>query len=163
MEEYLERNNIYNLFEDLTKELIIRQPSDCIEFLIEKLSEGEKKKIFVVGPPGSEVREICLQLSDYLGFNCVSVGDLLNKEVSKKSALGEQIQQQMKQFRYVDDSLVNQVMLQAIHHLQEENKNVILEGYPKTRLQALHLQREGIIPDSLILINLDERGIQEGC
>lgn len=60
MEEYLERNNIYNLFEDLTKELIIRQPSDCIEFLIEKLSEGERKKIFVVGPPGSEVREICL-------------------------------------------------------------------------------------------------------
>lgn len=42
-----------------------------------------------MGPPGSEVREICLQLSDYLGFNCVSVGDLLNKEVSKKSGFGE--------------------------------------------------------------------------
>lgn len=88
VEEYLERNNIYNLFEDLTKDLIISQPANPIDFLVSKLSEPECKKIFLVGPPGSEVREISLQLSDYLGFNCVSVGDLLKKEVSKKTEFG---------------------------------------------------------------------------
>ena len=44
--------------------------------------------IFIIGPPGSNVRELCLQISDYLSFTCVSVGGLLKKEISKKSNLG---------------------------------------------------------------------------
>lgn len=109
------------------------------------------------------MREISLQLSDYLGFNCVSVGDLLKKEVSKKTEFGQKIQTQMRQFRYVSDELVNEVVLKNLKQLEEEKKNVILEGYPKTRMQALRMQKEGIIPHSFVLLNLDEAGIKAGC
>jgi len=38
-----------------------------------------------VGPPGSKTRELALALGEYLKYNCISVGDLLKKEISKKS------------------------------------------------------------------------------
>jgi adenylate kinase len=79
------------------KSLIIKKPDDPIEYLIKKLSEPEcngvrliiflEKKIFIIGPPGSKVRELALSLTEYFKFNFVSVGDLLIKELSKKSPL----------------------------------------------------------------------------
>lgn len=47
----------------------------------------EAKKIFVVGPPGSKLRELSLTLAEYLNFHFVSIGDLIEKELSKKSQL----------------------------------------------------------------------------
>lgn len=84
VEDYLLRENVYDLFEDLTKSLIISQPDDPISFLIERLSAPEGKKIFIVGPPGFKVREFALQVADHYKFTTISVGDLLKKEVSKK-------------------------------------------------------------------------------
>ena len=47
--------------------------------------------------------------------------------------------------------------------LEKEKKNVILEGFPKTRVQGLALQRAGIIPNSFIILNLSEERIKQGC
>ena len=47
------------------------------------------KRIVLVGPPGSKRKEIALWLSETLveetggKFECISVGDLINKEISK--------------------------------------------------------------------------------
>lgn len=38
VEDYLLKENVYDLFEDLVKTLIVKQPDDPISFLIEKLS-----------------------------------------------------------------------------------------------------------------------------
>lgn len=91
----MERNKVYNIFEEMLKSLIIKKPDDPIQFLINKLQEPESrykiqkiaKKIFVVGPPGSKLRELSLTLADYLNFHFVSIGDLIEKELSKKSEL----------------------------------------------------------------------------
>lgn len=46
-----------------------------------------------MGPPGSKRKEIALSLAEYLSednsFICISVGDLLIKEISKKSEFGK--------------------------------------------------------------------------
>jgi len=52
------------------------------------ISNKIEKRIFIVGPPGSKIREHALELSNYLNYTCISVGDLLIKEISKKSDLG---------------------------------------------------------------------------
>ena len=46
------------------------------------------KRIILVGPPGSNIRGLALELCDHFHYNCISVGDLLKKEISKKSDLG---------------------------------------------------------------------------
>lgn len=38
-----------------------------------------EKRIFIVGPPESEVKNLSLSLSNHLNYTCVSVGDLLKK------------------------------------------------------------------------------------
>ena len=37
------------------------------------------------GPAGSNRKENALALAEYFGWACISVGDLLKKEVSKKT------------------------------------------------------------------------------
>jgi adenylate kinase len=41
IENYLTKEHVYDLFEDLLKNLIVRQPDDPISFLIDKLSNPE--------------------------------------------------------------------------------------------------------------------------
>ena len=47
--------------------------------------ELSKSNILLVGPTGSNARELALQLSDHKHFTCVTVGDLLIKEINKKN------------------------------------------------------------------------------
>ena len=38
IENYLSKEHVYDLFEDLLKQLVVKQPEDPISFLIDKLS-----------------------------------------------------------------------------------------------------------------------------
>ncbi len=95
LEEYLEENKVYDIFEDMMKALIIAKPENPIPFLLKKLTSTEIKRLIIAGPPGSKRKEIALSLAEYLSedrsFVCLSVGDLLSKEINKKSELGKQI------------------------------------------------------------------------
>ncbi len=54
-----------------------------------------------MGPPGSQRKEYALALADFFSFeNCISVGDLLSKEISKKSDLGKKIAESRKTYSY---------------------------------------------------------------
>ncbi|KRX07413.1 P-loop containing nucleoside triphosphate hydrolase [Pseudocohnilembus persalinus] len=161
VEQYLEQQQVYTIFEDLMKQLIIKRPENPIDFLISELQQEPSKKIFIVGPPNSKVRELSLQLANHLKYTCVSVGDLLKREMSKKTNLGWQIEKSLQKFQYVTDDIVIQIVEQRIKELQAEHKNYILEGFPKTRVQGLTLQKMGIIPDSFIIYNVNEDQIQK--
>jgi len=53
-------------------------------------------RIVLVRPPGSRGKEIALSLAEYLSengnFTCISVGDLVDKEITKRSAFGKEIE-----------------------------------------------------------------------
>ena len=42
-----------------------------------------------MGPPGSNRRDNALALEEHFNWPCISVGDLLKKEVNKKSEYGK--------------------------------------------------------------------------
>lgn len=46
IEQYLGDNQVYELVEDLIKQLLVARPSDPLDFLIEQLSKNKRK--FVV-------------------------------------------------------------------------------------------------------------------
>ena len=60
-----------------------------------------------MGPPGSSRKETALALGEYFNWTCISVGDLLKKEVQKKSELGKEISESYKNATY--GKLKNQV------------------------------------------------------
>ena len=52
----------------------------------------------------------------------------------------------------VDDQVVIDVVKKKIGDYEKENKNWILEGFPRTKVQALSFEKLGIIPDKIIQI-----------
>lgn len=61
------------------------------------------------------------------------------------------------------DDIVIQIVKREIDNLQKDKKSFIIEGFPKTRLQALALQRAGIIPDAFLILNLPQRRLEQSC
>ena len=49
---YLEENEIYDLFESLLKTVILHQPDDPLQFMIDTLKQEVKVKVILMGPPG---------------------------------------------------------------------------------------------------------------
>ena len=59
-----------------------------------------------MGPPGCRKKEKALTLAEEFAYVTVSVGDLLEKEISKKSELGKNIKESKAKFAY-GKSLMN--------------------------------------------------------
>ena len=64
---------------------------------------------------------------------CISVGDLLRKEIQKKSEFGKQIVESRKTYSYVKDEIVIDLVKQEIEK-EQPGASWIIEGFPRTRL-----------------------------
>jgi adenylate kinase len=132
-----------------------------------------EKRIIVVTPPGmkggedtmnEEQYNVALMLEQYLSeeqsYNnivCISVGDLLQREITKKSDFGKRIYESRKKYSYIEDEIVIDLVQKHIEEAEkdkEKHSGWILEGFPRTRLQALALQQMKIIPDKFFMLNI---------
>lgn len=164
MEKYLEENEIYEIFETMMKSLIINQPEDPIPHLLDSLQKPETKRIFIMGPPGSKRKEHILTLADNFEdfkYEAICVGDLLNKEITKKSDYGKQIVSTRKTYSYPEDDIVIELVTKRIEQLEKEKRNWIIEGFPRTRKQALALTEMKFIPDRMILLDVSDELTKE--
>ena len=46
--------------------------------------------------------------------------------------------------------------MQRIKECEKENKDYIIEGFPRTKVQGLQLNALGIIPDKIILLSASD-------
>lgn len=67
-----------------------------------------------MGPPGTARKETALALGEYFNWSAISVGDLLNKEVSKKSDLGKEISESYKSQSYGNRVIILSLIQSAI-------------------------------------------------
>lgn len=58
-----------------------------------------------------------------------------------------------KTYSYIKDEIVIELVQKQIQNLEKEKKSWIIEGFPRTRLQALALNKMHVIPDKLVLLN----------
>ena len=107
-----------------------------------------------MGPPGSNRKENALALGEYFGWVCISMGDLLKKEVSKKTEFAASIQEAFRLYRYVPDSIVIELVKRQVALHEKDGQSWILEGFPRTQVQALALQQLGTVPDKIIHITV---------
>jgi adenylate kinase len=77
--------------QDLFKNVVAQRPDKPLDYLIEKLQKPKVRRVLIVGPSGSNRKENALALGEYFGWTCISMGDLLKKEVSKKTELAQAI------------------------------------------------------------------------
>ena len=56
--------------------------------------------------------------------------------------------------RLVDDNIVIELVKTQIKNCEKDNQSWIIEGFPRTKVQALALQKIGVIPDKFILLDV---------
>lgn len=137
--------------------VIKEMPADPIQFLIEKMTKPEQKRVILVTPPGmksdgqimnEEQYNVGLMLTEHLKYSyeslsnieSISVGDLLRKELIKKSDFGKKILESNKDYSYIDDQIIIELVQDQIALCEQSGQSWVLEGFPRTRLQALALQ-----------------------
>ena len=82
----------------------------------------------------------------------------MRKEISKKSEFGKLIVESRRTYSYVKDEIVIELVKLQIEQLEKENAggSWIIEGFPRTRLQAIALQKMGIVADKFIMLDIVE-------
>ncbi len=90
------------------------------------------RRILVVGPAGSNRKENALALGEYFGWQCISMGDLLKKEVMKKTEYAAAISESFKMYHYVPDNIVIELVKRQVAQCEKEGMSWIMEGFPRT-------------------------------
>lgn len=89
-------------------------------------------------------------------MNCehIIVSDLIKEAIDNKSALGLQAESYYNDRHMVPDNIVISLIFKKIQEQSVSNRGWILQGYPKTREQALLMKRKGIIADTFSMLKL---------
>ena len=95
--------------------------------------------IIFLGAPGSGKGTQASLLSASLNIESISTGDLLRKEVEKKSKIGVLAKSQMESGALVSDEVVINIIKEKITTKSCEN-GFILDGFPRNINQALKLE-----------------------
>ena len=137
IEGYFEEKRVYDLFEKLLQVLIVNKPKEPIDYLIKRIKTKDIHRVFITGTPGTDRKEISLSIADDLGYVCISMGDLIQKEMDKKLDTGRRIEKKLHNFQLIDDDIVIDLLRKELSRLEKENKSYIVEGFPRNRVKYL--------------------------
>ena len=161
VESYLEDNEVYDLFEHLLKELLIDRPEAPIDYLIAKLENPRRRRLFLVGGSGSKRRTIAKDICARFRVERISVIDLLKDEVKKAGKWSSEIKSAWQSGAHVSDDILLDLLMPVIEEIEKQGKSYLLEGTPRTRVQSLALQRAGVIPDRVVMLHTDTEDYKE--
>ncbi|XP_053817769.1 adenylate kinase 8 isoform X2 [Vidua chalybeata] len=125
---YAEERGLFQLLQNMLEELLIHQPDDPIEFMINHLKQNndDAPRICVLGPPASGKTTVAMWLCKHFNAIRVSQETLLFKEVLMQT-------EEAKAYK-------------------ERNQGWILEGFPENQEQAWMLQSSGIFPRHVVML-----------
>ncbi|HEV2646213.1 MAG TPA: adenylate kinase [Acidobacteriaceae bacterium] len=91
--------------------------------------------VLLLGAPGVGKGTQAQFLVNRYGIPQISTGDLLRGNIASGTALGVRAQEIMAAGRLVDDTLVNEMVLNRLYE-KDTRRGYILDGYPRTLDQA---------------------------
>jgi len=91
--------------------------------------------IILFGPPGAGKGTQGDFLAKNFNLIKISTGDLLRREIKKKSSLGNEIKSTIDKGMFVSDKVVNDLINDVVLEKKNFNK-MIFDGYPRNIFQA---------------------------
>lgn len=150
--EYLEANEVYDLFGFLLRQLVIHQPLHPVQFLQHQLRTKPPLSVCVIGPPGINRSRYCSMIATEFRIKHIQVGKLLRRrELLRVIESGE----------LVDDKIVVDIVRSEIQSAR--STGWVLDGFPRTKVQAqaLSLKEMGFCLDKVLLLNTGEEMIRK--
>lgn len=94
------------------------------------------KYYIIFGPPGAGKGTQSYLLADKFNLKHISTGDLLRREIERKTDLGKLAKSLIDKGQFVDDSIVLEMIKQQICFTPGEISGYIFDGYPRNIDQA---------------------------
>ena len=118
--------------------------------------------IVLLGPPGAGKGTQAQFIVKNYNYFQLSTGDLLRKEINKKTDLGKKIESLTSKGKFVPDDLVEKILKNTIDSLDNKEK-IIFDGYPRNINQAHNLENImkelGKKIDAVIYLNVNREVI----
>lgn len=118
-----------------------------------------KNILLFLGIPGSGKGTLAQRCCATLNYEQVSTGNLCREHVAQQTDIGKKIDLALKSGKLIDDSLITDMVLQWFSQ-HSEKQHVILDGYPRTVIQAEALDRfvkqSNITQPTVIYLQVDE-------
>eukprot|EP00161_Ancyromonas_sigmoides_P008353 TRINITY_DN2092_c0_g2_i2.p1 TRINITY_DN2092_c0_g2~~TRINITY_DN2092_c0_g2_i2.p1 ORF type:complete len:203 (+),score=42.44 TRINITY_DN2092_c0_g2_i2:111-719(+) len=153
---YVEKQQIFELFEGLVQDLVISQPADPIAHLIRALGARPVLRIVAVGGPASGKGTQCARVVKEFGVVHVSTGDLLRAEVAAGTPLGSQIKAAMADGALLGDDIVSSLVLTRLQAADCVERGWLLDGFPRTPRQAEFLLEAGHVASKVIVLEVPD-------
>ncbi len=115
--------------------------------------------LILLGPPGAGKGTQASRLVKERGLVQLSTGDMLRAAVAAGTPVGLQAKSVMESGGLVSDEIVNGILSERLDH-DDARRGFILDGYPRTSVQALALDamltEKGLHLDHVIELEVDE-------
>lgn len=93
-------------------------------------------KLVLLGPPGAGKGTLAGLLRQETGVIHVSTGDILREEMKNQTDLGKEAKSFVDKGELVPDEVVIKLIKKAISTSPEKDKGYLLDGFPRTVVQA---------------------------
>lgn len=128
------------------------------------MTEGQAKRLILVGPPGAGKGTQAKRLVDRLRVPHISSGDMLREARARGTELGRKAGALMDKGELVPDEVVIAMVVERISE-PDAQAGFMLDGFPRTRPQAealdVALAGAGVKLDAVVLIEADDRVIEQ--
>jgi adenylate kinase len=116
----------------------------------------------MLGAPGSGKGTVAKLLTETLNIEHISTGDMFREEIKSGSELGKELENYMSDGKLVPDDVVIKILDERLSRPTAQN-GVVLDGFPRTKIQAEHLKEllnaKGKKIDVAIQLNIPDEDI----
>ena len=111
--------------------------------------------LILLGAPGAGKGTQAELLTEALGIPAISTGNMLREAMANGCELGKQVKQYMDAGQLVPDELVLSLVASRVKEADCAN-GYILDGVPRTLVQAQALDAKGVTVDHVISLEIDD-------
>ncbi len=97
--------------------------------------------IILTGAPGSGKGTQSDFIVEKYGFQHLSTGHLLRKEIAAGTTLGKQVDELIAAGNLVPDEIMIDLIANYINSLPQDTKGIIFDGFPRTVNQAIEFEK----------------------
>lgn len=156
---YFDEKRVRALLDEAMRDVLMALPDDPLLFLERALSRPTPLRIIITGLPGSGKGTQCARLAGAFNLRHISAGDILRRVAESGEAVAVQIAMHIGEGSLVPDDLFVDLVVAEVRAAEEADGGWVLEGFPRTRAQAIYLQAAGISPQRFLFVDVP----QEAC
>jgi len=131
---------------------------------IENARVGHPPGILISGAPGSGKGTQCEAIVKNHRVVHISTGDLLREHVKNGTKLGLEAKSYMESGKLVPDDLIINLVKAKLAEAEVKERGWLLDGFPRTAVQAKALDKAGISADVCLLLDVpDEVLVERVC